>query len=213
MSNIKLPNYKRHSSKKIFLCCIVFFILLQSLKKGNAMNYLSPYIISFSGLIEGKHLFDFTVDNRFFAEFDESEIKKGNVNIRVELEKRTAYMRLKFQIEGEVELNCDRCLETFLQPIESNNIILVKFSETETDDGDEVIYIHPGVHQIEVAKLIYEFIVLSIPIRHVHPDKKDGISLCDPDMLRKLDEYKAADTAENDPVDPRWNDLKKIIGN
>ena len=116
-------------------------------------------------------------------------------------------------IKGEVELICDRCLETYLQPIESSNLMLVKFSETETDDGDEVIYIHPGAYQVEVAKLIYEFIVLSIPIRHVHPDDNEGKSLCDPEMLQKLDEYKATDLPEIDPIDPRWNDLKKIIGN
>ena len=177
------------------------------------MNYLSQFTIPFSGLKEGKHLFDFSADHRFFAGFEESEIEKGSVNIQVELEKRTTYLRLKFMLQGEVELICDRCLETYSQPIESTNPMLVKFSETETDDGDEVIYIHPGAHQIDVAKLIYEFIVLSIPIRHVHPDNEEGKSLCDPEMLQKLDEYKATDLTEIDPIDPRWNDLKKIIGN
>lgn len=177
------------------------------------MNYLSQYTIPFSGLKEGKHLFDFSADHRFFAGFEESEIEKGSVNIQVELEKRTTYLRLKFMLQGEVELICDRCLETYSQPIESTYPMLVKFSETETDDGDEVIYIHPGAYQVDVAKLIYEFIVLSIPIRHVHPDNEEGKSLCDPEMLQKLDEYKATDLPEIDPIDPRWNDLKKIIGN
>jgi len=177
------------------------------------MNYLSQFTIPFSGLKEGKHLFDFSADHRFFAGFEESEIEKGSVNIQVELEKRTTYLRLKFMLQGEVELICDRCLETYSQPIESTYPMLVKFSETEIDDGDEVIYIHPGAHQVEVAKLIYEFIVLSIPIRHVHPDDNEGKSLCDPEMLQKLDEYKATDLPEIDPIDPRWNDLKKIIGN
>jgi uncharacterized protein len=175
------------------------------------MNYLSQYNIPFSGLKEGKHLFDFTADDRFFAGFEESEIEKGSVSIQVELEKRTTYLRLKFMLKGEVELICDRCLEFYLQPIESTNLMLVKFSETESDDGDEVIYIHPGAHQIEVAKLIYEFIVLSIPIRQVHPDDEHGNSLCDPEMIQKLEDYRATDVPENEPVDPRWNGLKKII--
>jgi uncharacterized metal-binding protein YceD (DUF177 family) len=177
------------------------------------MNYLSQYTIPFSGLKEAKHLFDFSADHRFFAGFEESEIEKGSVDIQIELEKRSTYLRLKFMLRGEVELICDRCLESYLQPIEGIYLMLVKFSETETDDGDEVIYLHPGAHQVEVAKLIYEFIVLSIPIRHIHPDDKDGNSLCDPDMLKKLDDYRATDVPESDPIDPRWNDLKKIIGN
>jgi uncharacterized protein len=177
------------------------------------MNYLSQYTIPFSGLADGKHLFDFVADQRFFAGFEESEIEKGSVTIQVELEKRSTYMRLMCVFNGAVGLICDRCLEHYQQPIEGSNQMLVKYSETETDDGDEVIYIHPGAHQVEVAKLIYEFIVLSIPIRHIHPDGQDGESLCDPEMLRKLDEYKAADLAEHDLMDPRWNDLRKIIGN
>jgi len=175
------------------------------------MNYLSLYTLPFSGLKEGIHLFDFAVDDRFFAEFEESEISKGSVTVQVKLEKRSTYLRLNFILKGEVELICDRCLDYYLQPIKSSYPMLVKFSETETDDGDEVIYIHPGAHEVEVANLIYEFIVLSIPIRHVHPDGKKGESHCNPEMLHKLDEYKAPDLTDNTPVDPRWNDLKKII--
>ncbi len=177
------------------------------------MNYLSQYTIPFSGLKEGKHLFEFLADHRFFASFEESDIERGSVSIQVELEKRSTYLRLFFKVEGEVELICDRCLEPYLQPVKSKYPMLVKFSETETDDGDEVIYIHPGSHQVEVAKLIYEFIVLSIPIRHVHPEDESGESLCNPDMLHKLDELKAPESDEGDPIDPRWNDLRKIIGN
>ncbi len=175
------------------------------------MNYLSQYKIPFSGLKEGEHLFDFSVDDRFFAEFEESEITKGRVNIQIKLEKRTTYLRLTFVFKGKVELLCDRCLEYYSQPIKGNNPMLVKFSETETDDGDEVIFIHPGSHEIEVAQLIYEFIVLSIPIRHVHPVGKNGESLCNPEMLDKLDEYTIPDLHEGQQADPRWNDLKKII--
>jgi len=175
------------------------------------MNYLSQYTITFSGLKEGVHLFDFSADNRFFDEFEESEIKKGNINIQVKLEKRSTYLRLTFELKGEVELICDRCLEYYLQSIESSSQMLVKFSETETDDGDDVIYIHPGANQVEIGKLIYEFIVLSIPIRHIHPDDQRGLSLCNPDMLHKLDEYRATGLPEVNPKDPRWNDLKKII--
>lgn len=177
------------------------------------MNYLSQYTIPFSGLKEGSHLFDFSANDRFFAGFEESEIEKGEVNIQVKLEKRATYLKLTFILRGEVELICDRCLEPYSQPIKSSNLMLVKFSETETDDGDEVIYLHPGAHEVKIAKLIYEFIVLSIPIRHVHPDDSEGNSLCDPEMIRKLDEYKAMDIPESNPIDPRWNDLKNIIGN
>ncbi len=177
------------------------------------MNYFSQYTIPFSGLKEGKHLFEFTADDRFFTGFEQSDIERGEVTIQVELEKRSTYMALIFTVKGEVELTCDRCLEKYMQPIKSKNRLMVKFSEEKVEDDVEIIYIHPTEYQLEVAQLIYEFIVLSLPIRHVHPDDKDGKSLCDPAMLQKLDEYKTSDHSNNEPEDPRWNELKKIIGN
>ena len=178
------------------------------------MNWLSQYTIKFSGLSEGMHLFEFSADKRFFAGFEESEIEEAGVNIQVELEKRSTYLRLNFIISGEVELVCDRCLEKYLQPLQSQYPILVKFSDSDVDDTDEVINLHHGDHQVNVGKLIYEFIVLSIPIRHVHPEDEYGNSSCDPEMLKKIDEYRVT-VVKNDTgiVDPRWNDLKQIIGN
>jgi uncharacterized protein len=178
------------------------------------MNWLSQYTIQFSGLSEGMHLFDFSADKRFFAEFEECDIEEGSLQIQIELEKRSTYLRLNFLISGEVELVCDRCLEKYMQPIQSSNPMLVKFTDTETDDTDEVIYLQYGDYQVSVAKLIYEFIVLSIPIRHVHPEDELGNSLCDPEMLKKLDEYKPAGSDDNtDNIDPRWNDLRQISSN
>ncbi len=177
------------------------------------MNYLSNYNIQFSGLSEGIHFFDFSADKLFFACFEESEIEEGDIQIQVELEKRSTYLRLNFILKGEVELICDRCLEKYFQNIQGNYPMFVKFTDVFAEDNDEVIYLQSGDHQVNVAKLIYEFIVLSIPIRHVHPDDEEGNSLCDPEMLKKIEEYKIRESEENKIVDPRWNDLRKIIGN
>ncbi len=178
------------------------------------MRWLSQYMIDFSGLSEGMHLFDFSADKRFFQEFEESEIEEGNVDIQVELEKRSTYLMLNFIISGEVELVCDRCLERYMQTVESRTPMMVKFSETETADTDEVIYLHHGDHEINIGKLIYEFIVLSIPIRHIHPEDEKGNSQCDPEMLKKIEQYKATVLRnDSETIDPRWNELRKIIGN
>jgi uncharacterized metal-binding protein YceD (DUF177 family) len=175
------------------------------------MNYLSNYTIQFSGLSEGIHYFDFSADKLFFACFEESDIKEGNVQIQVELEKRSTYLRLNFVLNGEVELTCDRCLEKYNQVIEGNYPMYVKFTDEFTEDTDEVMYLQPGEFEVNVAKLIYEFIVVSIPIRHIHPDDEQGNSLCNPEMLKKLEQYETPEAEEK--IDPRWNDLKKLIGN
>lgn len=177
------------------------------------MNYLSQYTLPFSGLSEGKHQFDFTINDRFFAEFEGSEVEKGELSIQVELEKRSTYLGLLFSISGVVELICDRCLENFIFPVESQRKLLVKFSEKPVDDEAEMIYLHPTDYQVEVAQYIYEFVILSLPIRRIHPDGEDGKSLCDPVMIMKLEELRHHGNTLDEPDDPRWNELRKIIGN
>ncbi len=177
------------------------------------MNYLSQFTLPFSGLSEGKHQFDFKVDDRFFAEFEGSEVEKGELEVRVELEKRSTYLRLIFSINGVVQLVCDRCLENFNYPLESKRELLVKFSEKPVEDEAEMIYLHPGAFQVEIAQFIYEFVILSLPIRRIHPDGEDGKSLCDPVMIKKLEELRYHGKTLKEPDDPRWNELRKIIGN
>ncbi|MCE1198974.1 MAG: DUF177 domain-containing protein [Marinilabiliales bacterium] len=177
------------------------------------MNYLSQYSLQFSGLSEGKHQFDFSVDDRFFEEFEGSEVEKGSLNVRILLEKRSTYLKLQFSLDGTVELICDRCLETFSHPVRTDRELLVKFSEKEMEDEAELIYLRPSDFQVEVAQYIYEFIILSLPIRRLHPEGNDGKSLCDPLMLKKLEELRYHGHDKDEPADPRWNDLKKFSGN
>jgi uncharacterized metal-binding protein YceD (DUF177 family) len=177
------------------------------------MNYLSQYTLPFSGLSEGKHQFEFTADDRFFAEFETSEVEKGDLKIRVELEKRSTYLSLNFSISGTVELICDRCLENFKYPLESNRKLLVKFSEKQVEDEAELIYLHPNDFQVEIAQYIYEFVILSLPIRRIHPDGENGEILCDPVMIKKLEELRYHGNNLDEPDDPRWNELRKFIGN
>jgi uncharacterized metal-binding protein YceD (DUF177 family) len=177
------------------------------------MDNLSQYTLPFSGLSEGKHQFDFDINDSFFAEFESSEVEKGQLNVRVELEKRSTYLRLVFSIKGSVELICDRCLENFDYPLESRKELLVKFSEKPMEDEAELIYLHPTDFQVEIAQYIYEFVILSLPIRRIHPDGEDGKSLCDPVMIKKLEELGHHGSTSDEPDDPRWNELKKFSGN
>ena len=177
------------------------------------MNYLSHYTLPFSGLSEGKHQFDFAIDDRFFSEFEGSEVEKGKLKIGIELEKRSTHLRLTFSIKGVVELICDRCLENFDYSVESKRELLVKFSEKPVEDEAELIYLHPTDFQVEAAQYIYEFVILSLPIRRIHPDGENGVSMCDPVMLKKLEELRHHGKTSDEPDDPRWNELRKFSGN
>ena len=52
-------------------------------------------------------------------------------------------------------------------------------------------------------------IVLSLPIKIIHPGVKDG-SL-ETETLKKLREYESNVLEKNDKSDPRWDKLKDLI--
>lgn len=174
------------------------------------MNTLSFYTIAFKGLSQGKHEFDYEIDDRFFAEFEGSLVDDGKVNVHLTLEKQSALLVLWFDIKGTVQVQCDRCLELYDQPIKSKERIFVKFGEKEFTEGDDVIWVDTNDYQINVAQLIYEFIGLAIPIKKVHPKDENGNSTCNPAMIEKLSKYVIKEDKGDNPV---WNDLKKLLDN
>lgn len=174
------------------------------------MNSLSLYSIAFKGLSQGKHVFEYEIDNRFFSEFGGDIVDEGSVNVRITLDKQSSLMTLWFDVEGTVNVQCDRCLETYNQPIKGSERIFVKFGEKEFVDGDDVIWVSPNDYQLNVAQLIYEYVCLAIPIKRIHPDDENGNSTCNPEMIEKLNKYLSKDDGENNPV---WNDLKKLLDN
>ncbi len=177
------------------------------------MAELAKYNIAFKGLALGVHEFDFQINKRFFDYFAGGIVEDGNVSAKVTLEKQSALMVLWFHIKGIVNIQCDRCLEFYDQPVTSENRVFIKYGEESFEEGDDVIWVSPNDHQVNVGKMIYDFIILSIPIRQVHPEDKNGNSLCNPEMLKKLENLSHSPSQEDTPTDSRWDDLKKLLEN
>jgi uncharacterized protein len=179
------------------------------------VKYLSKYEIAFKGLKEGIHQFEYKLDDKFFEKFENSEIKKGSLLSKVILTKQSTLMILNFSVEGTVELMCDRCLDKYDQKVNNESKLFVKFGTDEEEMSDEMIVISFEEHELNVAQFLYELVILGIPIKHIHPTNKKGKSSCDPEMIKKLDEYLVKENSEEDdePVDERWNELKKLLDN
>jgi uncharacterized metal-binding protein YceD (DUF177 family) len=174
---------------------------------------LSKYQIAYQGLSEGIHDFDFDVDDSFFEGLEYSEIKKGSLKANVLLNKKSTFLELNFKISGSVELLCDRCLDEYNQEIDYEGKIFVKFSTNEGDLAEDVIILSPSDNELDIAHYIYESINLSIPLKRVHPDNEDGEYTCNPEMIKKLENYKINEPTEDENIDPRWNDLKNLKAN
>ena len=177
------------------------------------MSWKSKYNIEFKGLVEGLHDFEFEIDKTFFKYFNESQVDNGEITIKVTLEKRSAFLKIHLKIKGWLELTCDRCLDKYKQKIKQKAEMFVKFGEKEFDEGENIIWISSDEHQINLAQTIYEYVDLSIPLRHIHPKNKNGERECNKEMLNKLENYMHTESEEETTTDPRWDALKKLNNN
>jgi uncharacterized metal-binding protein YceD (DUF177 family) len=100
--------------------------------------------------------------------------------------------------------------EEFDLPIKGKLKLLVKFGDAFNNDNEELLILPHGEFQVNVAQYIYESIVLSVPLRRVHPGIKDG-SLTD--VIDKLESLSPKEQKEeqNNDIDPRWENLKKLL--
>jgi uncharacterized protein len=166
------------------------------------------YILPISGLKEGRHFYEFVINKEFFDQFGESEIKEGNLKAEIEIDKSPSHLDLLVKIKGTVNIPCDRCLELFKQPVDCINRLLIKFGKMLDDSDPEIITLPVDEHELDMSQYFYEYILLALPIRRVHPADKDGNSTCDPEMMSKLKEHIVGEETRNDP---RWDDLKKLM--
>jgi len=166
------------------------------------------YTIPLSGLKEGHHTIDFEIDKEFFEAFEESEVKEGSLIANIEMDKRSTHLDMIIRVSGTVRVSCDRCLEMFSQPVKSENRLLVKFGKSIEDTDPDILSVPVDEHELDLQQQLYEFIMLALPIKRVHPADKNGKSTCDPVMLKKLEELIIDEEKENDP---RWDELKKLM--
>ena len=164
--------------------------------------------------------YEYRLDNQFFLDLDASEVQKGQVNVILKVRKTSGVYQLDFHTKGKVVVICDRCLDEMEQLIETEDQLKVKLG-SEYWEVDDIVVVPEEDGYINVAWFIYEFIALSIPMKHVHAPGN-----CNTDMESKLskhlrvsadeeDEFENSDESEetSHPIDPRWNELKKILDN
>jgi len=171
----------------------------------------NKYQIVYQGLSEGKHEFDFDINDSFIENREYSEIKKGELKAKIILNKKSTFLELDVKVDGFIELICDRCLGEYKQKIKFKGNLYVKFSESEGDLDYDVICLSSKDHELDISHYLYESIRLSIPLKRVHPYKM-GKSTCDPEMIKNIYNLNIEESTE-DEIDPRWNELKNLMDN
>ncbi len=171
-------------------------------------NNIEQYGIVFKGLKTGVHHFNFILDNRFFGHFGNPELRGGDMEINVELDKKDQFLSLDFTFSGSVRVICDRCLEEFDAPLTFRSSLVIKFVQEERENEADVIYLERHEKNINLADYFIESMCLNLPIKRVHEKNDIGVDMCDKDMIDKLEEHRTRRTEGE--TDPRWESLKNI---
>ena len=171
------------------------------------MKAFKQYDIPISGLKIGVHELDYIVDWRFFKLIEASPLKQGHFDVKVLLDKQHDHWMVTFDILGNLDTECDRCLAPISLPIGSVNTVIVKYDDDDDEpvENEDIIYLSRELHAWNIAKLIHEFILLCVPIKKVYECENESVRPCDMEMLKRLSGE--AVTSGDNPV---WNALKQI---
>ena len=187
------------------------------------MAKFSIYNISLKNLPFGVHTYAYELDRKFFEAIDGDEVRKGNVSVSVTVKRTSSTFECNFDLKGVVQVPCTRCLDDMSQEVESQNRLIVKFGKEYSEESDEIVIIPEEEGEINIAWFLYEFVALSIPIKHVHPAGE-----CNRAVSAKFRKHRAVtvdEEGEDDVVadeedfpdeeeeqvnDPRWDTLKGL---
>ena len=170
------------------------------------MEKKNEFLIPVSGLALGSHSYQFEINDGFFAEREYSEIQHGKVDVSLDIDRQETLMVLHFGIEGTVRVACDRCADEFDLPIRDEREFFLKLGTENAQESDDVEVVQAEQADYDISSLVYEFIILAVPMHRVHPEGQ-----CNPEVMAMLTaEQTVEETEEEKEIDPRWAALKSI---
>ena len=175
------------------------------------MNFRREFEIAFVGLKPGVHNYEYRIDDKFFSNYGTQDFEQCNAAIKLELDKKSGFMLLKFDIDGVADVNCDRCGNPLALKLWEEFKVMVKLVDNpeemnEQEEDPDVYYISRGESHLHLADWIYEFINLSIPMQKMCPPDKIGGPQCNKEVLERL----AKIEVKKDEVNPLWKGLEKF---
>ena len=170
------------------------------------MCNIESFKIDLKALPQGISSLELKLDDDFFKTIEAPDVQKGSLTSSLSINRNDDFFEINFHTDGNVYIPCDLCLDEMEQPISTDNRLTVKFGD-EFSEEDDLVTVAEDEGILDVAWFIYEFIVLNIPIKHVHAPGK-----CNPAMIELLNEHSAARSGEEteETVDPRWEALLKL---
>ena len=148
------------------------------------MQVLQQFSIPLKGLKIGHHEYKNNIDNAFFKELEQSVFEGGQISLVTKVEKKSDHLIFQLEFKGHISIDCDRCMDKINFPVDGTYEIILKYDLEEREEED-VVYIFPESTEYNTSKLIYDGILLSLPM-HKTCDEVDNKE-CDSSVIDRLD--------------------------
>jgi len=149
-------------------------------KFAPAMANLENLQIDLKRATTANESFDLSLDDHFFQQLEQEEISGGSIRVKCSIKQLTEdTFQLNFDIAGEVEVLCDRCLDAVRLPVAIRDHCFVSYGEE--NENLDIKCISPSERIYDLSWDIYELIETSLPIKRKHPQ-----GLCNEDMLSRF---------------------------
>ncbi len=170
------------------------------------------FIVPLNGLAQGRTEFRRRVGKEFFDHFENSEILDAGLDVDVFVEKSGRFIGVDCEIEGDVTVTCDRCLEDLTLPVSTGFKLSVKFGSSAEEgagmEGEREIVVLPVTDaDLDLSQTVYDYICLSLPVQRVH--EEGG---CNPEALRYLSSEDAQEELPGKDNSTPFAGLKDLLG-
>ena len=138
-------------------------------------------------------------------ELDPDRFRDVELHARFDCQRRR--MLVALDVEATATLECDRTLKTYDERLQGQYTVLYappSFTGAEEREGvyEEVRPLDDNEHEIDVTEIVRDTLLLAIPARCVSPEAR-GMEL--------QTTYGRPDRADDRPVEPRWEALRKLL--
>ena len=189
------------------------------------MGKFTTFNLPLKTLSAGTHEFNYKLDKQFFADMEYADVRDADLDVHLKVVYHNDIYSLNFVIKGSITMLCDRCLDDLVIAIDTTYDINVEYGDDYNDESDDLLIIPSSDNNLNVSYMLFDTVVLVIPIKHVHPMGK-----CNRQMSALLKKHRAGiveDDADIDdaiydsidsiddsvPTDPRWAALKGLGSN
>ena len=161
------------------------------------------FIIPLSSLSTGVNEFSWLVGKEFFESFENAEILDAELDASVVVEKSGRYVGVDCDVHGSLTVECDRCLDELVMPVDVEIRLSVKYgseeSSEEHQEGErEVVFVPEDDALLDLSQIVYDYVCLSLPMQRCHEPGE-----CNPAAMKYFGEAgKEEESAEEIQANP-----------